>query len=113
MSEPAPPTPEEDPVIRWIDQWVLPYFQDTSLWPVLFAVVCSALCLLAVLLVSTWRTHAAWAWAGVTLLVLLTFDVIRREVAVRRRPGRISVAVVLAWSVAGAVAALASRYGIL
>ena len=104
----APP-PVEDPVMHFLDEWVLPYFEETTLWPVLFALLAHIVVLLALLFLQAWRIGAPWAWAGIVFLGLIAFDLCRREVIVRRRPGGLTLVVVLTW-IAGLITAVATGH---
>lgn len=108
------PTPEgtPDPVVAWVDRFLRPLFTDNTLWPVLTSVTLMIIVLIAVLLVTAWRDHAIVGWVAMGLLGLFTFDVVRREVQARHRPGGIFVAAVVLWSLGALVAVLVSHYGL-
>lgn len=111
MAEPVPEEPP-DPVVAWVDRFLAPMFTDNTLWPVLTSVTLMVIVLLAVLLVTAWRDGALLGWVGIGLVGMLTFDVVRREIVARHRPGGIFAAAVVLWSLAAVVGYLASHYGL-
>ncbi len=107
------PPPTADPVIAWAEKWVLPYLLEDELWPILFALLGSALCLLTVLLVHAWRADTPWMIGAVVFLFLAAVDVARREIAVRRRPGALTAVLAGLWFGAAVAAYFAGRSGLL
>jgi hypothetical protein len=109
---PREPQPPEDPVMRFMDEWFWPFVEEGTLWPVLFAVLAHLSVLLAILFLQAWRIRAAWAWAGIVFLGLIAFDLVRREYAIRKRPGRVALIVALVWAAGALTAVLTGWWGI-
>ena len=98
--------------MHFLDEWVAPYFEEGTLWPVLFALLAHLTVLIALLFLQAYRSGAPWAWAGIVFLGLIAFDLCRREVLVRGRPAGLTLTVVLVWIAGGVTAALTGHWGI-
>lgn len=105
-------TPERDPVMGFLDTWAWPYLEETTLWPVLFALLAHVVVLIALVLLHAWRAVGPFGYAGVILLGLLSFDLVRREVAERRRPGRLTLLVAVNWALGAVTAAFTGHWGL-
>lgn len=90
MDDPTPKQTEP----KGIDLWLMPFFRDSSLWPVLAVIV---LCLTTVgagVLLTAWLSRNPFALAALLLLALMSGDIAIR--AHRRGKSR-----VLLWCVIG------------
>jgi len=106
------PTPERDPIMQFLDTWVWPYVEEGALWPVLFALEAHLTVLIALVILMASRATNPLGWGGAILLVLLSFDLARREFGEKGRPGRLFVLIVINWVVGAVLAAVTGHYGV-
>jgi hypothetical protein len=106
--ESSEPTTPEAP---WLDAHLGVYLRDSSLWPVAIAACAIAVTLGAALLAATVLSGNPVLWGATGILVLISVDVLQRELRTRRRLG-VASGLLLGWWVASAVAgALARAFG--
>lgn len=96
----------------WSDRWVLPFLREPTLWPVLAVLVAHGAAFLAPLLLLGLRDHRAGALAALTAAVLASAGAGAREWARRGRPGGVGLLLAATWSLGGAGAIAADRYGL-
>lgn len=109
-----PPGDEQAPDEQGgVARWVLPYFEDSTLWPVLAVVLATIAAFIAPVLVSAVRDLVLLALAVTLLLVIGTVRLIRWEWRLRGRPGGIGVAALVVWALAASAAFWGARAGLL
>ena len=104
MNEPTNQEPAGDEPQDAFGRWVLPYFEDSALWPVLLVVV-------AVL--NAIRHLDLRAILATLVLLIATGRGIRWEWRTRGRPGGVSASLVAIWVMALAAVVYGSRTGLL
>lgn len=82
---------------EWVETWVMPYLEESALWPVLIALLGHVVLLFAVMILAFARSLNPLAGFGVGLLVLGSVDLVRNERAAMGRLGRVTWTVVLTW----------------
>ena len=95
------------------ERWVLPYFEDSSLWPVLAVVVAALAAFLAPVLLRAARGLDLRALAATALAAYGSFRALRWEWQLRGRPGALGGAVALVWALAVVAAWYGARSGLL
>lgn len=88
--------PPEDAWPLWVRTWVMPYLQESALWPVLIALLGHVVIVIAPLLLGLARGNPAMA-LPLTVLVMLSFWLCKTEIQASRRPGVVSAVVALTW----------------
>lgn len=91
------------------ERWVLPYFEDSSLWPVLLVSLAVLAAFTAAALLFAIRDGLPVAMMGLLLLLVGAVQTVRWERRVRGRMGAVTWAIALTWLVSGAVAWLGWR----
>lgn len=81
----------------WVRDWVLPYVDDSILWPVAFALLAHVVIILVPLMLQVWRYGSVAGAIGLLWLFGCTAYVVRMERAAVGRFGGITVALVLTW----------------
>lgn len=106
-----PPEPES-PWPLWVRRYVMPFLEESGLWPVLFALLGHIVVIIAPLLLALSRGGVAAA-VPLTFLIMTSFWLGKTELQDRGRPGPVAVVIALIWvgSVIGAV--ICARTGIL
>jgi hypothetical protein len=84
-----------------MENWVIPYLREQSLWPVLFALLGHVVVILALALLATWRGEGV---VGTVLMSAISVGLVGWEVRIFGRPGGMTRSVVLTW-IAGIVMA--------
>ena len=115
MSDPGhrPGDEEEERPPGAVERWVLPYFEDSSLWPVLIVVLAALAAFMAPALASGIRDLHLLSLVAILILLIGTIRLIRWEWGVRGRPGGISLALVIVWAMAATAAYYGARAGML
>lgn len=87
----------------WVEQWVMPYLQESALWPVLLALLGHIVVIIAPILTSVAR---GWRPAVVPLfaLVLGSGWLVMTDYGRRKRPGVVTAVVLVTWALSGVVA---------
>lgn len=83
MSDPDPPAPDE-PEAAGPDRWIAPFFEDSTLWPVLIVVAAVFVTLAATGLLLAFVERNPFAVAAMLLAFWVSVDIAIRE----RRGGR-------------------------
>ena len=86
----------------WFKKWVLPYLEESLLWPILFAVWAHAVLALAVVVSVAISGNLFLGLALATILLSASGRVVWFEWEVKGRPGWIFIFVVVTW-LAGAL----------
>jgi len=98
---------EDDDAPDAVERWVLPYFRDSSLWPVLLVVLAALIAFLASAVLYAVRDREPLGIVATGLLLVGSLRAIRWEWQVRGRFGAIGITLVVVWG----LAALAAWYG--
>ncbi len=96
-----------------IERWVLPYFRDSSLWPVLLVVLGALIGFVGIAVLFAVRDHKPLGIVSTGLLIIASLRAIRWEWRLHGRAGPISVALGLVWFLASAAAWFGARSGLL
>lgn len=97
----------------WVEQWILPYLEDMSLWPVLVAVLGHVLVVLVPLELAFVRGPSLAAAAVLSVLLVVTFEMVRMEIRALRRPGWLTAIGIGMWVASVPCAYYAGSTGIL
>ena len=98
MNHPQSPTPSEQPEWPpWFKNWVLPYVTESLLWPILIVIWLHFLLLLAVVMVIATTGNVYLGLALGSLLLSLSGRLVWLEIQVKRRPGGLTLFVVVTW----------------
>jgi hypothetical protein len=92
-----------------IERFVAPFFDEPTLWPVLFVLAAHAVLIGAVVLALGLRTRNVFALGALAIAMMMTGDVLFR----RWRAGvfgRIGWSIVLLWILSAISAVLATRF---
>ena len=96
-----------------VDRWIMPFFHEPTLWPVLLVVIGHAMAGLAPLMLAAVRDGSAWAEGLVFAFAALSLGVAVYEVRRRGRPGALSACMAVTWVLSVALAWVANRQGYL
>lgn len=80
----------------WVETWVLPFVQESGLWPVLVALLGHVLVFIAPLLLGLWRGHTG-ASLPLTVMILVSFWICKTEHEATGRLGRVTAVVFGSW----------------
>lgn len=80
----------------WVQRYVMPFLEETGLWPVLFAMIGHVVVIIAPLVLALSRGGLVAA-VPLTFLLLISFALCKTEVEARGRPGPVAAVVVLVW----------------
>lgn len=97
----------------WVEQWILPYVEEMTLWPVLVAVLGHVLVVLVPLELAFVRGPSLAAAAVLAVLLVATFELVRMEIRALGRPRWLSVIGVGMWIASVPCAYYAGTIGIL
>ena len=89
----------------------MPYLEDSALWPVAFALLGHVVVVIVPVMLLVWRGSAP-AWAPLLLLVSGSVYLLHMEFQAKRRPGALTVAVLLTWGCSLPLAYVAESTGI-
>jgi hypothetical protein len=107
---------EETPSSPWpeaVDKWVIPYLSDSTLWPVLVALIGHVVALLALIVLAAWRRPMPIAGFGCFVILAISCRVVWTEIAFYRRPRGVTLFIVICWTIACAMAAAGDHFGVL
>lgn len=93
-------------------RWILPYFEDSSLWPVLLVVLAALAAFMTPILLRSLYLDLR-ALIALALIAFGTVQLVRWEWRVRGRPGGLSGAVAVVWALAVAATLYGIRTGLL
>ncbi len=94
---PGPDDLEAKP--EWLQRWVLPYIEDSALWPVLIVLIAHAMAFISPMIAFTVRDHSFAAGLVVIWLAYLSFRGAQYERRVRDRYGSFTWVLVVTWAV--------------
>jgi hypothetical protein len=81
----------------WVEEWVLPYLDDTILWPVLFSLLGHVVVVIVPLMLNVWRTGSVYAALLLAMLLGGTGYLMRMELHAVGRPGALSAVLLVMW----------------
>jgi len=96
----------------WVKNWILPYIQEPTLWPVLFALLGHVVVIIAPMMLFVQRHGSVKSLIGLCLMAFVSAAFIRFELKYRRRPGGVSFTVLLTWASAAGLAWISDYYGV-
>jgi len=95
----------------WVETWVMPYLEDSALWPVAFALLGHVVVVIVPVMLLVWRGSVP-AVAPLLLLLSGSAYLLHMEFRAKRRPGVLSVAVLLTWGSSVPLAYVAETTGV-
>lgn len=96
-----------------IERWVLPYFNDSSLWPVLLVVLAALIGFVATALLYAVRDREPLGIVASGLMVVGTLRAVRWEWKLRGRPVPIGVTLGFVWVASAVTAWYGARSGLI
>jgi len=108
----GPPLDDAEPKLPFADRWLMPFVREPLLWPVGIVIIAHAVAFLAPVLLLALRDRRYSAIAALSLVLVLSGDAVRRELALRGRPGIVCGLLAATWGGAAAAAVAAHRAGI-
>ena len=102
--------PEAEP--RGVERWLLPYFTDSTLWPVTIVLLAALSMFGAVALLLALGDRNLFAMAALAILAVGSVEGLVRDVRRRRRLGAVSILILAVWLLSALVAVAASYYGL-
>jgi hypothetical protein len=111
---PAPRRDDDDPESKlpFAERWVAPFVREPLLWPVGLVLVVHAVAFLAPVLLLGLRDRRFGALGALALILVMSGDAARRELARRGRPGVVCGLLATIWGLAVLTAIAAHRTGI-
>ena len=111
MDTPAEERATESGWPVWVERFVMPYMQETALWPVLLALLGHTVVIIAPILTNVAR---GWLPAFVPLFVVVNLSgwLIYADVRRKWRPGAVTATVAITWVLATIVAVAAYKTNI-
>ncbi len=109
IADETPATPWPD----WVEKWVLPFLDETSLWPVLIAVIGHIVALLTLVVLTAWRQPLPVGAFGVGLMLVISGRLAWTEISFYQRPGAMTGFIALCWALSIGGAVFAQHYGLL
>lgn len=83
----------------WVVEWILPYVDDSLLWPVLFALLAHVAVVIVPLMTLVIRSQSPAAAAVLFMLAWLTVSLMAVEWRAIGRPGALTAVLGLTWGV--------------
>jgi hypothetical protein len=105
------PPPAREPEESSLDRFLEPFFTDSGLWPTVFVAGGIVATFGAAIVLMALRARNLFALAALALLVVMSGDVLQRDLR-QRRLGRASRVVLALWSLVTLTAAGALTLGI-
>ena len=96
-----------------VERWVMPYFEDSSLWPVLLVVLAHIAAFMTPLVLMAVRDRTVPGIVCGLILAYFTFVSLRWEWRHRGRLGALAFGVGLVWLMAGLAAYYSDQIGIM
>ena len=84
---------------EWLQRWVLPYIEDSALWPVLIVLVAHVMAFISPMIAFTVRDQSIPAGLVVVWLAYMSYRGARYERVVRDRHGSFTWILVVTWAV--------------
>jgi hypothetical protein len=97
----------------WVQEWVLPYLDDSVLWPVLFALLAHVALILVPLMLQVWRHGSFGGVIGLGWLFACTAYVVRMEHRAVGRFRGVSLVLGLTWGLSLPLAWLCESTGVI
>ena len=113
MDEPGSETPPQREADERVgaDRWLRPYFEDSTLWPILLVAVAIFVSFGAVLLLLGVVERRLSALAALAVLLVLSGDLVQRELR-SGRFGLVTGSVLLLWGLSALAALLARHFAL-
>lgn len=81
----------------WVQDWVLPYLDDSILWPVLFSLLGHVVIVIVPLMLQVLRYQNAGALMILLILLMGSGHLIRMELQALGKPRALTAVLVLMW----------------
>jgi len=98
--------------LRGVERFILPYFTDSTLWPVTIVLLTALSMFGATILLLAVGERNLFAVAALLILAAGSVEGVVREVRRRRRIGAVSKLILAVWLLSALVAGVALRYGL-
>lgn len=108
-----PERDEADDASDGVERWIFPYFEDSSLWPVLLVVIAALAAFLTPVLLYAVAYRDLRAILATGLVLFVTARAIRWEWRLRGRPGGVGVSLLAVWMLAIVALVYGARTGFL
>lgn len=105
------PRADDDAAQSAVERWVMPYFEEPGLWPVLVVVLAALAAFMTPVLLRAVRDLDLRAILATLLLVFGTVRAAAWEWRLRGRPGALSGALAAVWALAIAASYFGGRAG--
>ncbi len=99
--------------VSFADRWVLPYVEDSALWPVLIVVIAHVVVFIAPLLLYSVRDGHLLSVGVLAWLIFMSAQVVRDEVKRIGRFGTLGWLLVVTWLLSGIAAFYGARWDII
>ena len=110
---PDPDDERDDDDRNAVERWVLPYFEDSALWPVLLVVLAALIAFVAFAVLFAVRDLEPLGIVATGLLIVGSVRAIRWEWRLQGRPGAIGISLLVVWALSAVVAWYGARSGLL
>jgi len=97
--------------MSWDERWLLPYVEDSTLWPVLVVVIVHVVAFVAPILLFAVRDGRAIGMVGTLGLAFLSVQTVRYELRRRHKAGALTWVLVVTWILSIVAAVAAERTG--
>jgi hypothetical protein len=112
-AKPADSGDDEHDGKSWDERWLLPYVEDSTLWPVLLVLIAHFAAFVAPVLLMTVRDHRVSGVIAMLGLLFLSVQTIRYELGRRGKLGALTWVLLSTWALSVAAAVVAHRTGFL
>jgi len=104
---------EEAEPTHFVDRWILPYVEDSSLWAVLFVLLAHIVAFIAPVVLFAWRDRNVGAMVVAVAMLYGSGLTVRWEYRRSGRPSTLSVLVAIVWVFGGLGAYFGDKHGFL
>ena len=111
MKPKDPESTPDEPEPRGVERWILPYFTDSTLWPVTIVLIATMSMFGAAVLLLALGDRNLFALAALAILVVGSVEGLVRDLR-RRRLGAASMLILAVWLLSALVAGVALHYGL-
>lgn len=104
---------EDEEPLSSFDRWVMPYLEDSALWPVLIVIIAHIVAFTAPVLLFAFRDRRFVGMAALLLMGFASVQAVRYDLGRRGRPAAITGLLTACWVLSSAAAYFASEWGLL
>lgn len=105
--------PERQAWPAWVQEWVLPYVDDSVLWPVAVSLLGHVVIVIVPLMLQVWRHGSVGAGVLLAALLVGTVWLVRMEALAVGRVGALTGVLAVMWAVSFPAAWFAEVTGVL